>query len=55
MGFVAPLVTGLIINGHNDVNHWQEVFLIAGGLAIFGNIVFVIFGQAVEQKWNRME
>ena len=23
MGFIAPLVTGLITNHHNDVRHWQ--------------------------------
>ena len=25
MGFVAPQVTRLIINGHNDVDHTEEV------------------------------
>ena len=23
MGFVAPMVVGKIIEGHNDVEHWQ--------------------------------
>ena len=23
MGFLAPMVTGLIINHHNDVPHWK--------------------------------
>jgi hypothetical protein len=23
MGFIAPNVTGLITNHHNDVRHWQ--------------------------------
>ena len=55
MGFVAPQVTGLIINGHNDIKHWQEVFFIAAAVYILGNLVFVVFGKAVEQKWNRTE
>lgn len=55
MGFVAPQVTGWIINGHNDIDHWRMVFLIAAGAYVVGNTVFVIFGQAKEQKWNRTE
>jgi hypothetical protein len=23
MGFIAPIVTGLITNHHNDIRHWQ--------------------------------
>ena len=23
MGFVAPMIVGKIVNGHNDVEHWQ--------------------------------
>ena len=53
MGFVAPQVTGLIINGHNDVGHWRVVFLIATAVYLLGNVVFVIFGLAAEQDWNR--
>ena len=53
MGFVAPQVTGLIINGHNDVGHWRVVFLIATAVYLLGNVVFVIFGRATEQDWNR--
>ena len=55
MGFVAPQVTGLIIKGHNDIDHWQEVFLIAAAIYIIGDIVFVIFGKAEEQRWNRTD
>ena len=55
MGFVAPQVTGLIIKGHNDIDHWQEVFLIAAAIYIIGDIIFVIFGKAEEQKWNRTD
>ena len=25
MGFVAPMIVGVLINGHNDVAHWQVV------------------------------
>ena len=53
MGFVAPQVTGLIINGHNDVDHWRTVFLIASGSYVLGNAAFVIWGEAAEQDWHR--
>ena len=55
MGFVAPQVTGLIINRNNDVAHWRLVFLTASGVYFVGNLLFVIFGQAKEQSWNREE
>ena len=25
MGFVAPMIVGKIVNGHNDVEHWQVI------------------------------
>ena len=32
MGFVAPMIVGKIVNGHNDVEHWQVrlLFFIQG-------------------------
>ena len=55
MGFVAPQVTGLIINHHNDMHHWNIVFYIAAGVGTLGNLVFIIFGTAKEQEWNRIK
>lgn len=55
MGFVAPMIVGKIIQGHNDVEHWQTVFWIATTVYIFGAAVFVIFGTAEEQSWNKGE
>jgi len=28
MGFLAPAFTGYIINGHQDLSHWQLVFFV---------------------------
>jgi len=53
MGFVAPMIVGYIIKGHNDVQHWQYVFWIATSVYTFGTIMFLLFGSAVEQPWNR--
>lgn len=32
---------------------WQKVFLISGGASVLGTIVFLIFGTAEEQPWNK--
>lgn len=32
---------------------WQYVFYIAGGVYLFGFLVFVIFAEGTEQSWNR--
>jgi len=53
MGFVAPTVTGYIVGGHSDVPHWRMVFFIAAMVYCVGNTVFLVFGTAKEQKWNR--
>jgi len=55
MGFLAPMVTGLIINHHNTASHWKVLFWIASGVYVFGNTIFIIFGTSVEQKWNRIQ
>lgn len=53
MGFVAPTVTGYVVAGHSDVPHWRLVFFIAALIYCVGNTIFVVFGTAKEQKWNR--
>jgi len=53
MGFVAPTVTGYIVDGNNDVPHWRMVFFIAALIYCVGNTIFLIFGTAKEQKWNK--
>merc|ERR1719369_1997667 len=55
MGFLAPMVTGIIINHHNNVTRWKHLFWIATAVYTFGNTIFVIFGTSVEQKWNRIQ
>ena len=54
MGFIAPNIAGNIIEGHSDVPHWRMVFFIAAIVYVAGNTVFLIFGTAKEQKWNRV-
>ncbi|XP_023322826.1 putative inorganic phosphate cotransporter isoform X3 [Eurytemora carolleeae] len=52
MGFLAPAFTGYIINGHQDLSHWQLVFFVAALVYFAGNVVFVVLGSTKEQPWN---
>ena len=55
MGFVAPMIVGYIINGQNDVEHWQPVFWISCAVYAAGSITFIVFGSSEEQGWNRKD
>merc|ERR550525_385668 len=55
MGFVAPQITGILIKGHDDLEHWRILFCLASAVYAVGNAVFVIFGTSQEQKWNRRQ
>merc|ERR1711874_291682 len=51
-GFVSPTMTGYIIDGHQDLEHWQVVFGITAVVYFVGSTVFVVLGSGVEQPWN---
>jgi len=53
MGFLAPTIIGYIINGHDDLAHWQTVFFISSVVYVVGNTIFVVVGTAEEQSWNQ--
>lgn len=53
MGFLAPMAVSAIVQGHEDIEHWQTVFFIAAAVYVFGNSFFLIFGTGVEQSWNK--
>lgn len=51
-GFLAPQLTGLIINHNETLSSWRLVFFLAAGINILGDVIYVIFGSANEQSWN---
>eukprot|EP00095_Tigriopus_kingsejongensis_P002481 maker-scaffold988_size73003-snap-gene-0.16 protein:Tk02481 transcript:maker-scaffold988_size73003-snap-gene-0.16-mRNA-1 annotation:"hypothetical protein TcasGA2_TC006625" len=53
MGFIAPQLTGLIINHNETLSSWRLVFFLAAGVNILGDLIYVIFGSANEQPWNQ--
>jgi len=52
-GFVAPFITGLLTDGHNDLAHWRTVFFLAAIVYSVGGTIFLIWGSAKEQAWGR--
>lgn len=42
-GILAPLLTGDMVNNHNDALHWKEVFYLAGFLGLLGVVTYCVF------------
>ena len=55
MGFLSPTIIGYIINGHDDLSHWQTVFFIASVVYVVGNTIFLVLGTSEEQTWNKSQ
>lgn len=53
-GFLGPYIVGVLTTNNETQGQWQYVFYIAGGVYLFGFLVFVIFAQGTEQSWNRL-
>lgn len=53
MGFLAPLAISHIIEGHEDIQHWQTVFYIAAGVYVGGNLLYLLMASGQEQPWNK--
>jgi len=51
-GFVAPYITGLIINGQQTQAAWRSAFLISSVVYLIFSTTFVLFGSAEVQPWN---
>ncbi|XP_076047077.1 putative inorganic phosphate cotransporter isoform X2 [Oratosquilla oratoria] len=51
-GFLAPIVTGLIINNQQTLSRWRQVFLLAAGVYAIACTVFQIFMSSDIQPWN---
>lgn len=48
-GFLAPLVTGIIVSGNQTLEQWRIAFCLAAGLNIAGSI-FYMFTASVEDQ-----
>ncbi|MPC80340.1 hypothetical protein E2C01_074918 [Portunus trituberculatus] len=51
-GFLAPAVTGLIINNQQTLSSWKEVFHVVSLIYIFGGTIYLLFMSSDTQPWN---
>ncbi|KAK3853809.1 hypothetical protein Pcinc_039667 [Petrolisthes cinctipes] len=51
-GFVAPLITGIIINNNQTLRAWNNVFMIGAVISIIPATHFLIWGTDKVQPWN---
>ncbi|CAG2116628.1 unnamed protein product, partial [Medioppia subpectinata] len=54
-GIITPLVIGVIVgDGTEHVRRqWAYVFYMSAALNVFGGLVFVVFGSAKQQEWDK--
>ncbi|KAH8305996.1 hypothetical protein KR018_009810, partial [Drosophila ironensis] len=52
MPIITPLLVGVIVKDESDRLQWQIVFIISAVVFVAGNIVYVLFGQMVNQPWD---
>ncbi|XP_031352877.1 putative inorganic phosphate cotransporter isoform X2 [Photinus pyralis] len=52
---LGPLLVHYVVVDKHDPNQWKLVFLIAGGIYIFGNTFYVLFGSGDIQPWDTCE
>lgn len=51
-GFLAPFITGSIINKSQDVQTWRQVFYVAAIVPIMANFFYLTFAKAEQQIWR---
>ncbi|XP_017053760.1 putative inorganic phosphate cotransporter [Drosophila ficusphila] len=49
---VTPVLVGIIVKDEHDREQWQVVFIISAVVFFVGNIIYVVFGQMVNQPWD---
>lgn len=52
-GFLSPVVVGVLTNNNQTVAQWRLVFIIAALNPIICTIIYIVWGTADEQPWNK--
>ena len=47
------IILNIAPQDHSDAPHWRVVFFVAALVYIVGNTIFLVWGSAKEQSWNR--
>ncbi|KAG7207342.1 hypothetical protein KM043_009006 [Ampulex compressa] len=53
VGFISPVVVGILTNNNQTVEQWRLVFIIAAANSVVGTIIYTLFGTSNEQPWNQ--
>ncbi|KAF6206564.1 hypothetical protein GE061_017798 [Apolygus lucorum] len=51
-GLVAPLVAGQLIHKRPTQAAWREVFLVAAGVYVVCNLIYLVFASSKRQPWD---
>ncbi|XP_069676522.1 sialin-like [Periplaneta americana] len=54
LGIAAPSITGVLINGKETLSQWAIVFYISASVTLVTWILYMLFGSADEQPWNKL-
>lgn len=54
-GFLAPLVTGVIVTGNHTLSQWRIAFSLAAGLNIAGSIFYIFTASVEDQKYGQKD
>ncbi|CAG2102003.1 unnamed protein product [Medioppia subpectinata] len=54
-GFITPMIIAWVVEAdtHNPRHQWGYVFYMSAAINAFGGVVFVIFGSADRQEWDK--
>lgn len=52
-GIFAPLLTGFLTQGQQNLQQWRYVFYISVGIVTVPFIIYLFYGSVDEQPWNR--
>lgn len=54
-GFIAPYLSGVILNEHSSRHEWNIIFYIAAGFYFSSSMIFNIFATDKQQDWDKFE
>ena len=52
LGFLVPLLCGVLTDGTEGLGPWYIVFYMTIGILAFEALIFTIFGTGEMQPWN---
>ncbi|XP_069971042.1 sialin [Penaeus vannamei] len=54
-GFLAPLLSGLVLSGDQTLAGWRTIFVVSACMSLVTGAIYVVFVTAEQQAWNYVE